>query len=813
MKRLKYSIPARFLAVLLTVLSAVTAIVGGFTVFMIQETGLYAAPLEQVISRNFKALQEFYSAKIYLNKDTNPDCLKNTNLEYGIIKGEHTANLYLKDISKYDYYNFSITTPPKKNSFVISFSENQVTCNKEEPTLFESLFNQYDYYIYDTNEELCQLPLKNLLYNSENGVFYYNTSEYIFPVYHITLSSIYVKQKKEVSKEQLADKPLSGYISFTLNPKTLQYESDSGLFEPLDTAEYRKWQRLTTQSNYWFYPYDILVLSDKDLPAVINTNENDIWLTNNEENESFRSYDIKYCVNYYASALNSPDNTVSIISNIPEALDVQKNDLFVQQKNALTFLYTIRIPCIVLTICSSICFLLLLAFCCYTTGSKADTASVPVTWLHRLPVLLYLAGAGICITGLTAAMIWYLEKLIHTNIMYFLPCLFLLSIAVLFLILAAMNLSRRYKAGIFWKSTLSCFLLTRARRLLAWTKGIIRYIWQLFCENTSLLLKGFLILGAICFAETLLTLFAIASYGDGIVLWIIIKLAEFIAALVVLLQMKHLQTGSRLLAEGDLEHKLDTSRMFWEFKKHGEYLNQIGNGMTIALKERMKSEHFRTELITNVSHDIKTPLTSIINYIDLLQRENISPETAKEYLEVLERQSARLKKLIEDLMDASKASTGNLTVVSEECDIDILLTQIFGEFEEKLSSNQLELITQSPDTSVLILADNRHLWRIFDNLMNNICKYAQPGTRVYVNLEADETNARIIFRNISRYPLTVSGEDLLERFVRGDISRNTEGNGLGLSIAQSLAELMHGSLKIVTDGDLFKAILTFPQNI
>ena len=205
-------------------------------------------------------------------------------------------------------------------------------------------------------------------------------------------------------------------------------------------------------------------------------------------------------------------------------------------------------------------------------------------------------------------------------------------------------------------------------------------------------------------------------------------------------------------------------------------------------------------------------ITSIINYIDLLQKENISPKTAQGYLDVLERQSARLKKLIEDLMEASKASTGNLNVNLEPCDIDILLTQIFGEFEEKLFANQLELVTQSPDSTIVLLADNRHLFRIFENLMNNICKYSQPGTRVYVNWKADDKEACIIFRNISKYALNLSGEALLERFVRGDTSRSTEGNGLGLSIAQSLAELMEGTLKIKTDGDLFKVTLTFPRD-
>ena len=211
-----------------------------------------------------------------------------------------------------------------------------------------------------------------------------------------------------------------------------------------------------------------------------------------------------------------------------------------------------------------------------------------------------------------------------------------------------------------------------------------------------------------------------------------------------------------------------------------------------------------------MSHDIKTPLTSIINYVDLLQKEGITEEERNEYLSVLDRQAARLKKLIEDLIEASKASTGNLVIHMETCDIRILLTQIAGEFEEKLQESRLELVIRESETPVAIKADNRHLWRIFDNLMNNICKYAQPETRVYINQEIKDDIIYIIFRNISRCPLDVSGDELMERFVRGDESRNSEGSGLGLSIARSLAESMNGSLTIVTDGDLFKAIVSFP---
>ena len=277
-----------------------------------------------------------------------------------------------------------------------------------------------------------------------------------------------------------------------------------------------------------------------------------------------------------------------------------------------------------------------------------------------------------------------------------------------------------------------------------------------------------------------------------------------------LLQMKKLQQAGEKLAAGEMDSQLDTKYMFWDFKEHGSNLNNIREGIRRAVAEQIKSEHFQTELITNVSHDIKTPLTSIINYVDLLEKEEIENPTVQEYLEVLSRQSTRLKKLIEDLIEASKASTGSLTVAWEDCDAQVMLTQTIGEFEEKLEANWIELIVQSSPDPVIISADPRHLWRIFENLMNNICKYAQPSTRAYVNIEREEQIERIIFRNISKYALNIDSEELMQRFVRGDSSRNTEGNGLGISIAKSLTELMHGEFELIVDGDLFKVILTFP---
>ena len=281
--------------------------------------------------------------------------------------------------------------------------------------------------------------------------------------------------------------------------------------------------------------------------------------------------------------------------------------------------------------------------------------------------------------------------------------------------------------------------------------------------------------------------------------------------------MKKLLIAGREIANGNTDYRVDVSKLRGPLKQHGEDLNSITDGMNKAVNDRLKSERFRTELITNVSHDIKTPLTSIINYVDLMEKEGTENEKMKEYLDVLARQSARLKKLIEDLMEASKASTGNLAVNPERCELGVLLTQTAGEYEEKLKKAGLELIIDKPDDPVVIMADRQHLWRIFDNLMNNICKYSMPGTRVYLTLkrgaaiDGDSVRARalVTFRNISKTRLNVSEEELMERFVRGDSSRNTEGSGLGLSIASSLTKLQKGTMDLVVDGDLFKVSLCF----
>jgi len=240
------------------------------------------------------------------------------------------------------------------------------------------------------------------------------------------------------------------------------------------------------------------------------------------------------------------------------------------------------------------------------------------------------------------------------------------------------------------------------------------------------------------------------------------------------------------------------------------YSYSISRGLKAAVTEQVKAERLKTDLITNVSHDLKTPLTSIISYVDLLKRENIESPRAQEYIAVLEQKSARLKNLTEDLVEASKASSGNISLELIPIHYTEILQQSLGEFEDKLAARSLQVLTTLPQEDVLILADGRQLFRVLENLLNNCCKYALLGSRVYIELQKDEEIATFTMKNISEAPLNVSPEELTERFVRGDVSRSTEGSGLGLSIAKSLTKLMNGKMKIEIDGDLYKVSLSFP---
>jgi signal transduction histidine kinase len=298
---------------------------------------------------------------------------------------------------------------------------------------------------------------------------------------------------------------------------------------------------------------------------------------------------------------------------------------------------------------------------------------------------------------------------------------------------------------------------------------------------------------------------------DELKFWIASRAVLLLFALVILAGLELLKSGLRRIADGDVEYRMKTKLRLGYFRETGDLVNRIYESTAKAVDDRMKSERLKTELIANVSHDIKTPLTSIINYVDLIGREQTDNEKIAEYTQVLARHSSRLKRLIEDLIEASKASSGSIDLVPEPIDLKILLSQVLGDYEGVLAESDLTLIVTQHDENVIITADGRYMARIIDNLMSNIKKYALEGTRVYVDMTDTEGKVRLSFKNVSKFRLNISAEELMERFTRGDRSRHTEGSGLGLNIAKSLTELMGGTIELFVDGDYFRVTLEFEK--
>ena len=466
-------------------------------------------------------------------------------------------------------------------------------------------------------------------------------------------------------------------------------------------------------------------------------------------------------------------------------------NLLVENRNTLIWL-----TAVLFVLCLALVIFLLCA-----AGHKEGVEGIHLNWVDRIPLDLYLAlalaiGSCVLMLGIDATGVDFVPAAILLTI--------LLALAVLLVMSVLMTLSTRFKSGAFWKNTLVyrclCLLFRMGKGLkdgLSYCAKHLHLYWQA---------------GLIFAGVTLLEFLVVAAFGSEsiCVIWFLAKLVETPLLVLILISLQKLKAGGEALAEGNLNASVDLRHMYGVLKHHGENLNSIAQGMQKAVQQQLKSERFRTDLITNVSHDIKTPLTSIVNYVDLLKKEDVQPEKAKEYIAVLDRQSARLKKLTEDLVEASKASSGTLPVHLEAVDVNVLLSQVSGEYQSRFELCKLEPIVKLSSEDPQILADGKLLWRVFDNLLSNICKYAMPGTRVYFTSEVQDGRVSISFKNISNYPLDITADELLERFVRGDSSRSTEGSGLGLSIAQSLTSLQKGTFDLVVDGDLFKANLSFP---
>ena len=393
--------------------------------------------------------------------------------------------------------------------------------------------------------------------------------------------------------------------------------------------------------------------------------------------------------------------------------------------------------------------------------------------------------------------------LIYTGIFYGI-CLFFYG-----------SLVRRIKMGILWKGSLCAFLLRKIRSLFGRIKELLASAYH----NRGIVSKICLFYIPIMFINfVLIMLGTIFMDGADEDMGMILYLMSVVGSVVFLyfvyknnVRHQEIIDGIEKINGGEFAFQLNTEQMKGDNLKLAEAVNHIGTGIKQAVETSMKDERLKADLITNVSHDIKTPLTSIINYVDLLKRENVQNDTVKEYIEVLDVKSQRLKQLTEDLVEASKISSGNITLVFERLHVVELMNQIIGEFSEKFQEKNLDVITNFMDRDAVILADGRRMWRVFENLFGNIYKYAMPGTRVYLEVYQMSGKIYTAIKNISMQPLNIEAEELTERFIRGDISRSTEGSGLGLSIAKSLVIAQQGEFKIYLDGDLFKVTIVFRQ--
>ena len=439
-----------------------------------------------------------------------------------------------------------------------------------------------------------------------------------------------------------------------------------------------------------------------------------------------------------------------------------------------------------------LCGLLTLFCFCFSMASAGhwqNHEGIHLTWLDKIP-------ADVWIIALPSAFFigWDTFYSEWGRVLF---CAALIPVTLLFLCVFA----AQCKAGTVIRGSLTARVLRLLWRIL---RGVTLWLWRIV-TGIPLVWKTALVTAALAFLEFILY---VSPSRDP--LFLVVKVLEILAVLAIALNLRTLEKNGKQLSEGDLSTPVDTKRLFGAFRRYGQAMNRLQSGMESAVQEQMRAERMKTELITNVSHDIKTPLTSIVNYVDLLKKEDIPSPAAREYITVLDRQSKRLKKLTEDLVEASKASSGALPVDLQPTDVSVLFSQITGEYQDRLADCHLTLVTQPPAGQPVVLADSKLLSRVMDNLVSNICKYAMPETRVYVSGVTADGQMTMSFKNVSRAELNISPDELMERFVRGDTSRHTEGSGLGLSIARSLVHLMGGTFRLSIDADLFRADVTLP---
>ena len=457
----------------------------------------------------------------------------------------------------------------------------------------------------------------------------------------------------------------------------------------------------------------------------------------------------------------------------------------------------------------SVLWLIGMVWLTVTAGRKPEDEEIHLNGFDRwyteiaagAVIGIWLAGTIILGTLIANSSLGYS----HVVVTVIVICLICGTYTMAWFLIGYLSLVRRIKAGTLWKNSL-------IRKVLKWIgkcSGKLADFARAFSRNTAEKIKVLLVGGAFLFLQFLIIGCVFSGAGVFLLALMAVDVAVMIFAIRKADGLDLIMDGLKKISDGELQYKIKTDTLTGKQKVMAEYINNIGSGLDAAVENSLKKERMQTELITNVSHDLKTPLTSIINYVDLMKRENPTDPKIQEYLRILDEKSQRLKVLTEDVVEASKASTGNIKLEMNDIDFVEMVQQVIGEFEEKFQEKNLTMMVHFTDEPSIIYADGQRMWRVLENVFGNVVKYAMEGTRVYAEISNRNKKVTFSLKNISAQPLNISADELTERFIRGDVARNTEGSGLGLSIAKSLTELQGGEFKLYLDGDLFKVMITF----
>ena len=466
-------------------------------------------------------------------------------------------------------------------------------------------------------------------------------------------------------------------------------------------------------------------------------------------------------------------------------------------------------PMLAGAIFGSVLWLIGMVWLTVTAGRKPEDEEIHLNGFDRwyteiaagAVIGIWLAGMIISGTLIANSSLGYS----HAVVTVIVTCLICGTYTMAWFLIGYLSLVRRIKAGTLWKNSL-------IRTVLKWIgkcSGKLADFARAFSRNTAEKIKVLLVGGAFLFLQFLIIGCGFTGAGVFLMILLIVDAAAVIFIIRKADGLDLIMDGLKKISDGELQYKIKTDTLTGKQKVMAEYINNIGSGLDAAVENSLKKERMQTELITNVSHDLKTPLTSIINYVDLMKRENPTDPKIQEYLRILDEKSQRLKVLTEDVVEASKASTGNIKLEMNDIDFVEMVQQVIGEFEEKFQEKNLTMMVHFTDEPSIIYADGQRMWRVLENVFGNVVKYAMEGTRVYAEISNRNKKVTFSLKNISAQPLNISADELTERFIRGDVARNTEGSGLGLSIAKSLTELQGGEFKLYLDGDLFKVMITF----